>query len=320
MIQYTETKQNRAFTLIELLVVIAIIAILAAVLLPVLAQAKARALRAQCISNLKQWGLSLQVYSGDNNSAIPSDGMYDNTKDPQNFGSWCGVQPAIGVPAGTQIGTPSDPYAWFNALPPMMGDHPLQYYVNQLSGGRGISSQSKAYEYMPFPGVRGRMWECPSAQMSLATIENILQPAANSPNGIPGGTGFFSYDMNIDLKRISAEGSGPNGYMWPGMPKMTAFSQPSASVFMFDFVFDPVTEVVNGSPQYNSVNPAGRQRSFASRHNQGGVINFLDGHASWFKDYYITNNPSTDPVNGYNEPINPDVVWDAPYRHAMFGF
>jgi prepilin-type processing-associated H-X9-DG protein len=94
---------------------------------------------------------------------------------------------------------------------------------------------------------------------------------------------------------------------------MTAFKQPTATVFMFDMVFDPVTEVVNDHPEYNSVNPAGRQRSFAARHNGGGVIVFLDGHDSYYRDGYVTNNPSG---GGYNEPLQSDIIWDAPYRGA----
>src|ERR1035438_6279605 len=65
----------RAFTLIELLVVIAIIAILAAMLLPALSKAKQKAQQASCLSNLRQWGLSVQLYGPDNRDGIPRDGM-----------------------------------------------------------------------------------------------------------------------------------------------------------------------------------------------------------------------------------------------------
>src|SRR5579883_1379027 len=68
---------KRAFTLIELLVVIAIIAILAAILFPVFAQAKEAAKKTTCLDNVKQIGLAASLYENDYDDVIPLAG-YQN--------------------------------------------------------------------------------------------------------------------------------------------------------------------------------------------------------------------------------------------------
>ena len=75
-----KSRRCRAFTLIELLVVIAIIALLMAILVPVLRSARNQARAVVCQANLKQWGTTLNLYTEDNRGCFPCYDIYRNNE------------------------------------------------------------------------------------------------------------------------------------------------------------------------------------------------------------------------------------------------
>src|ERR1700710_862380 len=79
MLRPPNHTRRRGFTLIELLVVIAIIAILAAILFPVFAQAREKARQASCLSNEKQIGLAILAYVQDYDETYPQGSYMDPT-------------------------------------------------------------------------------------------------------------------------------------------------------------------------------------------------------------------------------------------------
>lgn len=94
--------KRHGFTLVELLVVIAIIAILAAIIFPVLAKAREKATQTSCMSNLKQIGLAVLQYATDHDQRLPRMGSY----------AWNSNQDAM-------------PWQWYIAIDRYLGDHEL---------------------------------------------------------------------------------------------------------------------------------------------------------------------------------------------------
>ena len=294
---------RRAFTLIELLVVIAVIAILAALLLPALASAKKKAQQLGCLANLRQWGLAQQIYAGDGSDWIPRDGTGNNGQyscDTGNVPNKNDPNPDV-----NWAGTPLDRFAWFNVLPPLVGDQPLSYYY--LQPGANIQ---KKYP-MPDNGL-GKMWVCPSAQVVQA---DLAGPTAFGATTTSGGAAFgvFTYVMDLDAKLKSSVNNGVQGnsYVYPEMPKLSTVPQPSAQVFITEQCYSPNLELCDNtstSPNQNLRNgilPSQRWSVFPQRHNNGGVITFMDGHSAYFKWSYVFN-----PAGGREELMNGDIRWN----------
>jgi hypothetical protein len=191
-------------------------------------------------------------------------------------------------------GAHADPNAWFNLLPPMVAERTLNDYENDPGGNMAAK--------LPFPGGKGKIWQCPSATMSAGDVITV--------GG--GPEGFFSYVMNIDLKRVLPGYANADAAPYPRMPKLGDLFKPSDTVLIYDTVFNPVSEVVNGSPQFNSVNPANRWRSFAARHDVGGVVNFVDSHAEYVKTSVATNGGTMS--GAVMEYPGSKLVWNSPYR------
>jgi prepilin-type N-terminal cleavage/methylation domain-containing protein/prepilin-type processing-associated H-X9-DG protein len=281
---------RHGFTLIELLVVIAVIAILAGILLPALAAAKKKAQTITCLNNDRQWGLALQIYGGDASDGIPRDGT-DKLETYITYG-------VTTPPAGT----PDDPFAWFNLLPPLLGSQPLSYYYGLPAG---MTYQQK----YPFPGNDvGKIWMCPTAMKAKA------DDAGGFMSG--GKYGFFCYRMNLDLKALDYIHTGYKSLVYPKMPRLSSIRNPSAVVMLSEAVFSPTLEAVTPEgvtiatpPKIQAGTfPASRWTYFAWRHNLRGSIVFIDGHAEIFRhDYIFNKNPAPDPRD---EKDNGDIIWD----------
>lgn len=267
---------HRAFTLIELLVVIAIIAILAAILFPVFAQAREKARAISCVSNMKQLSLSVLMYSQDYDETFPmgcDNGWWDST--------WYRtVAPYV---KNLQVfRCPSDPLGTVSPANSWAGPR-LSIVANGFMAWDGSRWSVFGVMGMGQPSWMGRV-VTPQASINRSA-ETIMLTERNhiwtGSNGAPSPSQTFG---NVLMWGPGAFVTGVNWWDWSGSPSL----------------------IPDGSRVARPAgDPTGQFGSIIPKHSEKANFAFADGHVKTMDPRQTNPNPNTRPL---------DNMWDA-YRN-----
>ena len=279
-IMLSRSRGRSGFTLIELLVVIAIIAILAAILFPVFAQAREKARQSSCMSNLKQVAISLNMYTQDYDEKFPLahvEGRWENS------GWILAIAPYLknyGVLRCT-----SDP---LDPREPWEGESlsyaANSYYTNGTNQFKGVLGMSFDYDGDGRPDPTA--WVSPPNSRSLAgvtrTAETIMvaekydADVFQNTGWMGNRSGLGATQMIYGMGNFWGPGLIPDGGI-PGIPARRNGANPR-----------PYPEGPNGA--------------VTAKHSEMSNFAFVDGHVKAMKP--IQTNP-----DGLNRPL--DNMWDA---------
>ena len=268
------------FTLVELLVVIAIIAILAAILLPVLEEAQLKSKTTVCINNLRQLGLAVPMYAADN-------------ADEMVFCNWDG---------GGELnpGTTTFPLGWL--------------YTHQTSNGAGAAgppfpgiwnAQGRLSKTVPSAYTTGALWDyvknfhcywCPLMVTNSATyyFQNVMNPGS-------GNDALSGYIMNGSINNFYQMRTKPTFY------KMSNISFKAVNVLMWE-PNESLSGAFNDGAALPNISDNG---SPSTRHITGCVLLRIGGSTDFLKYQSITNAMNSS---------GPNEWWYGPYFTQSGGY
>lgn len=244
---------KKGFTLIELLVVIAIIAILAAILFPVFAQAREKARQTQCLSNTKQIGTALQLYTDDYDETVPF--MKDNT-----------------VVTNT-----------VNKNPDSYKDYPFNYFYTTV----WLVNDSHVMEWTwmdaIYPYMKNKnMLMCPSGRKDKVEVsgKGSRYIAGYGYNlGLVGGTSssIFADEAKGHIYSLSEIKNPSECVFCCDVLQWKAGFVKGAPIMMCPTFIHWICDLKKDANYVNFI--------FPFRHNEGMNYTFCDGHAKYYKSY-----------------------------------
>jgi prepilin-type N-terminal cleavage/methylation domain-containing protein/prepilin-type processing-associated H-X9-DG protein len=261
------TRNRSAFTLIELLVVIAIIAILAAILFPVFAQAREKARATACLSNMKQVGLGLAMYTQDYDETLPysvnfcNEARIPNPLNPND------------APGGSE-GIGRRPM-WHAVIQPYMKSWEL-YSCPSDAGVKDTTNLVNKYHYISYGYNYGYLGDytsvtCANGQSTVIFMGQSLAAIAKPADTI----------AVIDNSGRHAGTRSGSGYFLMGSCVNPPDTEPSERVFFAeDGGWGAGCRNYHGFAAGNKWDQTG---GVEFRHNEGSNVNFVDGHAKFYK-------------------------------------
>jgi prepilin-type N-terminal cleavage/methylation domain-containing protein/prepilin-type processing-associated H-X9-DG protein len=255
-------RRGSGFTLIELLVVIAIIAVLAAILFPVFAQAREKARQTSCLSNIKQQGAAVMMYAQD----------YDETIVP-----WWTHPRANVIPKGWE-----EYHYWYVNLLPYVKSR--EVFRCPSAGGPGYPG-SPTYDVKEIfdpseKDANGRLvrawWAGPGGYGWNACYIAVEPDAHTDPVGMP--LAAISHAAETVMIGEISEQVNPAG-IFP-TPKVAA---------ALKNVYRPVGCEAGPVTAHGKTYPGGNREY---RHNKGMNVAFWDAHAKWYNEDTLDNQAS----------------------------